>query len=103
MPPHRPRGLLPPGPPKRTRVSSTSPWKARPTRPPPAASPRRERILSGGRPMSMSEDTFISHLMELRDRILRSLIAVAVAMAALAIWPGIGGVLDLLAWPMIES
>ena len=51
----------------------------------------------------MSEDTFISHLIELRDRLLRSLIAVGVVMAVLAIWPGIGTVYDLLARPMMQS
>src|SRR5262245_24263151 len=51
----------------------------------------------------MTEDTFISHLMELRDRLLRSLLAIAAATIVLTIWPGIGGVYDLLAWPMIHS
>jgi sec-independent protein translocase protein TatC len=51
----------------------------------------------------MSEDTFISHLVELRDRLLRSLVAIGVAMAVLAIWPGIGAVYDLLARPMMQS
>jgi len=41
--------------------------------------------------------------MELRDRLLRSLIAIALAMVALAIWPGIGGVYDWLAAPMMQS
>ena len=51
----------------------------------------------------MTEDTFISHLMELRDRLLRSLVAILVVTCVLSIWPGIGGVYDLLAWPMIKS
>lgn len=51
----------------------------------------------------MTEDTFISHLMELRDRLLRSLLAIAAAAILLSIWPGIGGVYDLLAWPMMQS
>jgi sec-independent protein translocase protein TatC len=51
----------------------------------------------------MSEDTFISHLMELRDRLMRSLIAIVAAMVALAIWPGIGAIYDWLAWPMMQS
>ena len=51
----------------------------------------------------MTEDTFISHLMELRDRLLRSLVAILVVTGVLSIWPGIGGVYDLLAWPMIKS
>lgn len=51
----------------------------------------------------MTEDTFISHLIELRDRLLRSLVAIAAVMIVLAIWPGIGGVYDLLARPMMQS
>jgi sec-independent protein translocase protein TatC len=51
----------------------------------------------------MSEDTFISHLVELRDRLLRSLVAIGVVMAVLAIWPGIGAIYDLLARPMMQS
>ena len=51
----------------------------------------------------MTEDTFISHLMELRDRLLRSLMAIGAVTVVLSIWPGIGGVYDLLAWPMMQS
>jgi sec-independent protein translocase protein TatC len=51
----------------------------------------------------MTEDTFISHLMELRDRLLRALLAIAAVTIVLSIWPGIGGVYDLLAWPMMQS
>lgn len=51
----------------------------------------------------MSEDTFISHLMELRDRLIRALLAIALMTLALTIWPGIGGVYDVLAWPMIRA
>jgi sec-independent protein translocase protein TatC len=51
----------------------------------------------------MTEDTFISHLMELRDRLLRALGAIAAVTVVLSIWPGIGGVYDLLAWPMVQS
>jgi sec-independent protein translocase protein TatC len=51
----------------------------------------------------MSEDTFISHLVELRDRLLRSLVAIGVVIAVLAVWPGIGAVYDLLARPMMQS
>jgi sec-independent protein translocase protein TatC len=51
----------------------------------------------------MTEDTFISHLVELRDRLLRALLAIAFVTVALAIWPGIAAVYDLLAWPMIQS
>jgi sec-independent protein translocase protein TatC len=49
------------------------------------------------------QDSFISHLIELRDRLLRSLFAVALATVVLTIWPGIGAVYDWLAQPMIQS
>jgi len=51
----------------------------------------------------MSEDTFISHLVELRDRLIRALVAVGVVTLILSIWPGIGGVYDLLARPMTQA
>ena len=42
------------------------------------------------------EDSFISHLIELRDRLLHSLIAIAVVMGALCIYPGPGEIYDIL-------
>jgi len=48
-----------------------------------------------------TEQPFVSHLIELRDRLVRALIAVAVAFAALAVWPGPSGLYDLLAAPMV--
>lgn len=53
--------------------------------------------------MANGQDTFISHLVELRDRLLRALAAIAAVMIVLTIYPGIGAVYDLLAWPMIRS
>lgn len=49
----------------------------------------------------MSEDTFISHLMELRDRLLRSLIAIAVVFVCLFPWAA--DLYDLLATPMMRT
>ncbi|HSQ04765.1 MAG TPA: twin-arginine translocase subunit TatC [Burkholderiales bacterium] len=49
----------------------------------------------------MSEDTFISHLMELRDRLLRSLIAIAVVF--LCLFPWASDLYDLLAAPMMRA
>jgi sec-independent protein translocase protein TatC len=49
----------------------------------------------------MSEDTFISHLMELRDRLLRSLIAIGVVF--LCLFPFASELYDLLAYPMIHA
>lgn len=40
------------------------------------------------------EDSFISHLVELRDRLLRSLIAVAVVLGILCIYPGPGEIYE---------
>jgi len=49
------------------------------------------------------EETFISHLVELRDRLVKASIGIAIACAALFIWPGPSQVYDLLAAPMIAS
>jgi sec-independent protein translocase protein TatC len=49
----------------------------------------------------MSEDTFISHLMELRDRLLRSLIAIGVVF--LCLFPFASELYDLLAYPMMHA
>ena len=49
------------------------------------------------------EESFISHLVELRDRLLRSLIAVAVVLAALCLYPGPGAIYDFLAAPLTAA
>ena len=51
----------------------------------------------------MQQDTFISHLVELRERLLRMMLAVFVLMIALLIWPGSGAIYDFLAMPLIET
>ena len=48
-----------------------------------------------------SEAPFVSHLIELRDRLIRAVIAIAIAFAALAFWPGPSGLYDLLAAPLV--
>jgi sec-independent protein translocase protein TatC len=48
-----------------------------------------------------SEAPFVSHLIELRDRMIRALIAVGIAFAGLALWPGPAGLYDLLAAPLV--
>ena len=50
-----------------------------------------------------TEAPFVSHLIELRDRLVRAVIAVAVAFAVLAIWPGPSGMYDLLAAPLVAN
>jgi sec-independent protein translocase protein TatC len=49
------------------------------------------------------QDTFISHLVELRDRMLRSIVAIGIVFIALFIYPGPGEIYDLLALPMIKQ
>ena len=48
-----------------------------------------------------TEAPFVSHLVELRDRLIRAVIAIAIGFAALAIWPGPSGLYDLLAAPLV--
>ena len=52
---------------------------------------------------SLQEESFISHLVELRDRLLRSLIAIAVVMGGLALYPGPGAIYDFLAAPLTSA
>ena len=48
-----------------------------------------------------TEQPFVAHLIELRDRLVRAMLAIAVAAAALAIYPGPGELYDLLAAPLV--
>jgi sec-independent protein translocase protein TatC len=52
--------------------------------------------------MSM-QDTFVSHLVELRDRLLRAILAIAIAFVLLLIWPGAARIYDFLATPLMQS
>lgn len=47
-----------------------------------------------------TEQPFVSHLIELRDRMLHAIYGLVVAMILLAFWPGPSGLLDLLAVPI---
>lgn len=49
------------------------------------------------------EESFISHLVELRDRLLRSLIAIGIALAGLCLYPGPGAIYDFLAQPLTQA
>ncbi len=51
----------------------------------------------------MTEDTFISHLVELRDRMMRALIAIAIAFALIGFWPTYSVIYDFLALPLIKT
>lgn len=47
-----------------------------------------------------TEQPFVQHLKELRDRLLYSVIGLGVCMALLALWPGPSGLIDLIAVPI---
>jgi sec-independent protein translocase protein TatC len=49
------------------------------------------------------QETFISHLVELRDRLLRSIYAVFGVFVVLWFWPGLAQIYDLLALPMLRT
>ena len=48
-----------------------------------------------------TEQPFVAHLIELRDRIIKAFIAVAVAGVALALYPGPAALYDILAQPLV--
>ena len=48
-----------------------------------------------------TEQPFVSHLVELRDRLIRAAIAIGVCFGVLALWPGPAGLYDLLAAPLV--
>ena len=48
-----------------------------------------------------TEQPFVSHLIELRDRLMRALIAVGVVFGVLCLWPGPAGLYDMLAAPLV--
>jgi len=52
---------------------------------------------------SSREDSFISHLIELRARLLHSLIAIGVVFGALCLYPGPGAIYDFLAAPLTAA
>jgi sec-independent protein translocase protein TatC len=50
-----------------------------------------------------TEAPFVDHLIELRDRLIRIFAAVGIVFAVLLVWPGSGGLYDLLAQPMTAN
>ena len=50
-----------------------------------------------------TEQPFVTHLVELRDRLIRALLAVGIAFGALALWPGPAALYDLLAAPLVAN
>ena len=51
----------------------------------------------------MQQDTFISHLVELRQRLMRALLAVLAGFVVLFLWPGAGPIYDFLAAPLMQA
>ena len=49
------------------------------------------------------QESFISHLVELRNRLVRAVAAIAVFFIALFIWPGSGPIYDVLALPLMNA
>ncbi len=49
------------------------------------------------------QETFVSHLVELRDRLIKALIAFVVVFGILMIWPGAGAIYDFLALPLTRA
>jgi sec-independent protein translocase protein TatC len=58
-------------------------------------SPKKDDELAG------TEQPFVAHLMELRDRLVKAVIAVAVIAVALGVYPGPAGLYDLMAAPLV--
>ena len=59
--------------------------------------------MSDSQESSAQEESFISHLVELRDRLLHSLIAIGVVLGVLCIYPGPGEIYDILAAPLTKA
>ncbi len=53
--------------------------------------------------MSEAQESFISHLIELRQRLVRAVVAVLVFFVALFLYPGSGYIYDLLAAPLMNA
>jgi len=53
--------------------------------------------------VSTTQETFVSHLIELRERLVRALVAVLVVFAILFMWPGAAAIYDFLAQPLMQA
>ena len=53
--------------------------------------------------MSDTQESFMSHLIELRSRLVRAVATVLVLFVALFVWPGSGYIYDLLAAPLMSA
>ncbi len=50
-----------------------------------------------------AQETFVSHLVELRTRVMRALIVFGVVFVAIFLWPGAGPIYDFLAAPLMKA
>ncbi|MEX2240389.1 MAG: twin-arginine translocase subunit TatC, partial [Burkholderiales bacterium] len=50
-----------------------------------------------------TQETFVSHLIELRQRVVRALIAFGVVFVAIFLWPGAAPIYDFLAAPLMNA
>ncbi|WP_157268344.1 twin-arginine translocase subunit TatC [Azohydromonas aeria] len=50
-----------------------------------------------------TEQPFVEHLVELRDRLIKALLAVGIVFGVLALYPGPGALYDLLAQPLVAN
>lgn len=62
-----------------------------------SAKPDPEDELAG------TEQPFVEHLIELRDRLIRAMVAIGIGFALLCVWPTPGGLYDWLALPMSQA
>jgi sec-independent protein translocase protein TatC len=50
-----------------------------------------------------TEQPFVQHLVELRDRMIKAVIAIGIAAAVLAVYPGASALYDLMAAPLVAT
>jgi len=50
-----------------------------------------------------TEQPFVAHLVELRDRMIKAVVAIGIVAAVLAIWPGPAALYDFLAAPLVAT
>ena len=88
-------------------AQATAPPRRRPANPRPPPSPPRPRNANVTQDASQQEDgqqeSFISHLIELRSRLLRAAAAIVAVFIVLFIYPGASPIYDALAQPMLAS
>ena len=65
--------------------------------------PRRRRHTTRHKSLVIEQESFISHLVELRDRVLRSIYAIFGVFVVLWFWPGLSRIYDILALPMMRT